>query len=305
MKTQQKRIFLPLILVFTLLLPVIPGLKHNTACAEKKKIILKQANSLAGGEERSPITGKLETVRSVSGNVVFKHNDILLRCNKATEFSESNLISLEGGLSILSPSFDIRSNRGLYYPLSDTAKLLDNVRGKTQKSGLTFKASKADIDNRNNRIRLITNAVAWHDTQQLSGDTIMVQLSKGKKRVESITVTGRAFLAFRDSVQQDPGLYNQISGETMVISLDREQNLSRIDVNTQAELLYHTFENETPSGVNYTSGNSIVMQFADNALQRVMAYRNVNGKQYPASMRSQSDINLPGFRIRDEEKPVL
>ncbi len=282
----------------------IVGLNHNTACAEKKKIILKQADRLQGGEQRSP-TGRVEPVRSVSGNVVFAHENMLLTCDKATEYLESSIVQLQGNIFMTDSKLEIFCDKALYYPDTGIAELEDNVRGRLLENNLITRSGKARINNPGNKVWIYENAIAWQAERQLSGDSIMVQLKEldGEKNVEKIRVSGKAFFAARDTLDLNSQLYNQMSGKTMFILLNDQEKVTGIQVDSQARSLYHAYDDISPAGVNYSSGNRIVMSFAEGKLDRIAVSGNVEGKQYPNKLRGSKKINLPGFRLRYDEKP--
>ena len=283
----------------------IVGLNHNTACAEKKKIILRQAERLQGGEERSP-TGRIEPVRTVSGNVVFLQDNLLLTCDKATEFLESGLIKLRGNIFMTDNKLEVYCDDALYYPDTGIAELENNVRGRVLENNLVTKSEQARIDNPGNRIALYKNAIAWQDERQLSGDSIAVQLKEQneKKSVDTITISGKAFFAARDTLDLSRQLYNQLSGKTMHILLDDQEKVTGVQVDSQARSLYYAYDKDSsPTGVNYSSGNRIVMSFAEGKLDRIAVSGNVEGKQYPNKLRGSNKINLPGFKLRYDEKP--
>ena len=283
----------------------VVGLNHNTAHAEKKKIFLRQADKLQGGEARSP-TGRIEPVRSVSGNVVFAQENMLLTCDKATEFLESGIVKLRGNIFMTDREIEVYCDDALYYPDTGIAELENNVRGRLLENNLITKSEQARIDNPGNQIAIYKNAIAWQGERQLSGDSISVQLKElnGKKNVETITISGKAFFAARDTLDLGKRLYNQLSGKTMYITLDDQEKVTGVRVVSQARSLYHAYDKDSsPTGVNYSSGNTIVMSFAEGTLDRIAVSGNVEGKQYPNKLRGSRKINLPGFRLRFDEQP--
>ncbi len=298
------------ILLFLLCLQACPamcGWSYNTAYAEKKKIILRHADRLQGGEKLSPL-GRIEEVRSVSGNVVFVHDKILLSCDQATEFLESGIVELRGDIYITDRKLEVSCDKALYNPETEIAELTGNVRSRLIESNVVTRSQRGRIDKPENRIWLYQDALAWQKEQQLSGDSIMVQLrdSHGKKTVESITIRGNAFFTARDTLDLAKQLYHQLSGKTMVVRLSEEKKVTGIDVDSQAMSLYYAYDDDSsPLGVNFSSGNRIVMMFEKGKLDRIKVIGNVEGKQYPNKLRGDPAINLPGFRLRFAERPVF
>ncbi len=304
MNIRSKFLIVPLGLLLATLVPAGPGPNHNTACAQDKKIILERADRLQGGEERSP-AGRIEQVRTVSGNVVFRQENLLLRCDRATEFLESGTVKLRGDIFITDGKIEVYCDNALYFPDRKIAELEKNVRSRTLEDDLRTKSKRAKIDNVNDRVWIFDDAVAWQDDRQLSGDSIMVQLAEidGKKKAKHIVTSGKAFFAARDTADTSKELYNQLSGRKMTIDLKDGSGVEGIRVESQARSLYHTYDGGEPSGVNYSSGNVIEMFFREGKLHRILVSGNVEGKQYPDRLRGASDINLPGFRLRFDERP--
>ncbi|ARM30148.1 OstA-like protein [Prosthecochloris sp. HL-130-GSB] len=288
-----------------IMLSLCSGVTNNTAYAEKKKIILRQATTLSGGEARSPISGQTEPVRKVAGNVIFQHGTTELRCSAATEFLESGVIELRGPVRITGSAFEILGDSGLYYPQLRRGTLAGNVRSRSAENRLVARGNRATIHDQGETVDLTGDAIAWHELKQLSGDTITVRLDgpERNRKISSITSRGRAFLALPDTVDTSSGLYHQLRGKHMLISMGTSSDLKSIDVHEQAEMLYFTYEGREPSGINYTSGKRIFLNFTEGSLSTVTAYRNVSGKQFPASMRNDRKLDLPGFLIREHEKP--
>ncbi len=278
---------------------------HNIALAEKKKIYLRQADRLEGGQKRSPF-GRIEQVRSVSGNVVFSHENFLLHCDKATEFLESNVVELKGNIYMTDRQTEVFCDRAIYYPDTGIAELKNNVRGRMLENDLVTSSERAHIDRQNDRITMYRKAIAWQTERQFSGDSITVQLKKDEEiqRIESITVNGKAFFIARDTLELKRNLYNQLSGKSMRFDMSDREELSGILVEDQAKSLYHSYNTDnTPSGINFVGGKTITMSFSEGKLDRIAVTGNVEGKQYPNRMRGSREINLPGFKLRFDEKP--
>ena len=280
------------------------GANHTVACAQDKKIILERADRLQGGEQRSP-AGRLEAVRTVSGNVVFKHDNLLLTCDRATEFLESGVLELRGDIFITDRTVEVYCDKAFYFPDKEIAELEKNVRSRTLEDDLRTRSKRALIDKVRDRVWIYDDAVAWQQDRQLSGDSIMVQLEEieGKKRARNIVVTGDAFFAAKDTADTAKPLYNQLSGRKMTIFLDEGSSVEGIRVDSQARSLYHSYDGPDPSGVNFSSGNVIEMFFEEGKLDRILVSGNVEGKQYPNKLRGSPSIDLPGFRLRFDERP--
>lgn len=293
-----------------MLLPALLGLTllmDNTASAEKKKTILEHADVVEGGEKTGP-TGTLSPFRSAVGNARFLHGLTTLLCDRAIEWPVLERIDLIGSIIIRNGTVETRGDRGVYHTDSEIGELAGNVRGRLTDDKLTAKSARGAIDQQKNELWLFGDAIAWQPGRQLTGDTIRVHIRDiaGKKRADEIEVRGHAFLAILDSLSVRPTLYNQLSGRTLNAKLDERSRLQKVTATTKARSLYHLYDDQhQPSGVNFTSGEKISMFFIDGKLSRILVTGGSLGKEYPNRMRADKSIDLPGFRVRDKEKPVF
>jgi lipopolysaccharide export system protein LptA len=291
-----------------LLLPMaVPLLTDNTASADKKKTVLEHADSIEGGEKSGP-SGKSVTYRSAIGNVVFLHDQTTLKCDRATDYPEGNRIELEGNILIKNNTVESYGDKGVYYPDDETGELKGNVRGRVVDDSLVAKSKRAVFNQKTDEIWLYDDAVAWHRGRELSGDVIRIHVHEvaGKKKVDEIQVDGHAFLAARDTLSTAPAVYDQLSGQHMVATLDERSRLNGVTATTKAKSLYHIYdEKKQPSGVNFTSGEVIRMFFVDGKLSKSRVTGNSLGKEYPKRLWHDKGIDLPGFRLHDNEKPVF
>jgi lipopolysaccharide export system protein LptA len=282
---------------------MLPVLNHNTLRAEKKKIILEHADTIEGGEAEAG------GYRSVIGNVVFQTDNITLKCDRATEYEKENKIVLRGNVFITDNSVEIYGNDGVYYPDRELGELSGNVRGRMVNNSLAAKARKAVVNKATSQIWLYDDAIAWHERKQISGDIILLHLKEDaantkRRRIDEMQVHGRAFFAAMDTLSLSPVVYDQLSSKKMVIRMNDNSKISGITATTEAETLYHIYdENRKPAGINYSSGNMIQMFFTNGILNRVKVSGNVEGKQYPERFRGDRSINLSKFAWRENENP--
>jgi hypothetical protein len=292
------------------LLPValwVTSLPDNTLSAENKETILEHADRIEGGERPGPSNTTIP-YRSAVGNVKFLHGETTLECDRATDWPDGERIDLEGHIIIKDKSVETRADRGVYHTGSEAGELTGNVRGRVIDDSLTTKSARAAFDQKKNELWLFDDAVAWQLGRQLSGDSIRVHVHEvgGKKKVDEIQVFGHAFLAVRDTLSSSPVLHDQLSGRQITANLDDNSRLRKVVAIRNARSLYHIYDdNNQPSGVNFTSGDRIRMFFVNGKLDRILTTGNPLGKEYPNYMRNDPEINLPGFRLREKEKPVF
>jgi lipopolysaccharide export system protein LptA len=98
------------------------------AQSEDKPVILNHADSLVG----TVMDG--EQVKQLIGNVKMTHGNIVMTCERATQYVVSKKVLLEGEVIVHQDTMTLMSYRGVYYPDSKTAEGFEEVRlndGKT------------------------------------------------------------------------------------------------------------------------------------------------------------------------------
>ncbi len=145
-------------------------------------------------------------------------------------------------------------------------------------------------------ILLRTAPVLWYGETQVAGDSINLYLRR--RVLERITVMGNAFAISR-SDSQFAGRYDQMTGEWLSM-IFAERKLERIDVDLRATSIYFLYEDSAANGVNKTSGDRIVMRFAEGQAKAIHVYGGVEGQYFPETMvgRREHEYRLPGFLWR-------
>jgi hypothetical protein len=296
-----------LLCLLALLAVRAPGLTDYTASAEKKKTVLEHADTIEGGESTDS-SGKAEPFRSAKGGVVLVQDNTTLKCDSAVEYPEGDRIMLDGNIFIRNNTLDIFGDKGIYHPDEDAGELAGNVRGRIIKDNLLARSNRSVFNQKTNELWLYDDAIAWHQGRQLSGDIIRLHMKEvnGEKKVDEIQVHGHAFFASRDTLATGKPLFDQMSGEHMLVTIDDQSHLTGVTVTTKAKSLYHIYDEQNqPSGVNFTSGEVLRMFFRDGKLSRILTTNSALGRQYPNSLREDKSIDLPNFRWREDERPVF
>ena len=138
--------------------------------------------------------------------------------------------------------------------------------------------------------------VIWYRETQVAGDSINVYLKK--RKLQRLLVMGNAFAVSRsDSLH--PERYDQIAGDRLRMAFGT-QGLSRTDVEGRAVSLYHLYDDSLANGLNRTSGDRIVMLFAEGKAETITVYGGVEGEYFPENMvrGKEAEYALPGFLWR-------
>ncbi len=181
--------------------------------------------------------------------------------------------------------------------------ITDSVR--IRRGALRSRSNKARYLLRKKMILLYENPIVWYENNQLTGDSIVVELrEEGRRnRIDKMFIYRRAFLASKDSLDKSGRKFNQISGDDMVITFNEKSQIERADVFKQSRSLYYTFDDGKPKGANLTSGDEITVYFLNNQIQSITFRGAIEGAQYPEKLIDRVQ-NLPNFQWRDAEKPI-
>ncbi|WP_157858193.1 OstA-like protein [Pelodictyon luteolum] len=309
----------------------LPGLHHNTAHAEKKKIILRHADTIEGGEDAGG------SFRAAIGNVLFEKDNLTLSCDRTTDYEGQDRIVMNGHVRISDGAKEIFGDDGVFHPSTDVCELHGNVRGRMLDNSMMVRSRKAVFNNQENRLWFYDNAIGWRYNEQVSGDILRIQFKPvdenapskdggGKQKIDEMQVHGHAFYATRDTLTADPEGYDQLSGRHIVVLIGDDSKVKGVTVTKEAESLVHIYDNdgmEKPdgsgkgnssdkgkgsddgakklSGINYSSGDRIKMIFKEGTLKKMNVTGNAEGTEYPPELRG--SVNLPKFKWREDERP--
>ncbi len=201
----------------------------------------------------------------------------------------------------------IRSKRmDAFRSESDTLPRIDITDSVRIRRGmLRSRSNKARYLLQKKMIVLYENPIVWYENNQLTGDSIVVELREDgrRNRINKMFIYRRACLASKDSLDISGRKFNQISGDEMVITFNETSQIERTDVFKQSRSLYYTFDEGKPKGANLTSGDEITVYFQNNQIQSITFRGAIEGTQYPERL-IQRVQNLPNFQWRDSEKPT-
>jgi lipopolysaccharide export system protein LptA len=144
------------------------------------------------------------------------------------------------------------------------------------------------------RIVLESSPIVWYEENQLTGDTITM-ITKQRK-LDRVSVSGNAF-AVSKSDSMTVTRFNQLRGRDLTMEF-KDGKIGRIVVEKTATSLYYLYEENTPNGVNKSSGDTIILHFLKGQLQSITIVGGVQGNYYPEKMvrAKEDDYNLGGFR---------
>jgi hypothetical protein len=165
------------------------------------------------------------------------------------------------------------------------------------RKGLAGRAGIVTFHTTGDSIVMRTTPVLWYEDTQVTGDSINLYMRA--RALDRIHVMGNAFaLSASDSAFAER--YDQLSGETLGMQFT-DKRLSRIDVDVRATSLYFVYEDSAANGLNKTSGDRIVMRFAEGKVQTIHVHGGVEGQYVPEPLvrRKVENFRLPGYQRLD------
>ncbi len=181
-----------------------------------------------------------------------------------------------------------------YRDSSRTLVATDSV--KILRSDLAAVCGRARFYTAADSILLRDAPVVWYQDTQVTGDSMNVYLTR--RAIQRVVVHGSAFAASR-SDSLFPERFDQLTGGSLTMSF-ADRRLRRIEVVDRAISVYHAYEDTLGNGVNRTSGDKVVMDFAAGKIQDIRFFSGVEGNYYPENMvrHRESEYRLPGFQWR-------
>lgn len=134
--------------------------------------------------------------------------------------------------------------------------------------------------------------IFWLDSTQMTSDTMILFLKN--ENIDKMYGFENAFIIepFIDT------LYNQIKGITVTINF-KENEIDSLIMYRQSELAYYLLDDEQKIiGVNYSTGNQIILTFVDRELDKVLILENPQGTVYPLDEFPKELERLKGFQTQ-------
>jgi lipopolysaccharide export system protein LptA len=177
------------------------------------------------------------------------------------------------------------------------------VRGR-----LAARCEHLDYKRNDSLIILRTAPIAWYEDNQVTGDSMAVQLADGK--VHTMDVTGNAMAISRSKPSEKdtlypPGRFDQSKGNSIHLLL-KDNKAERIRIERQAVSLYYLYDGRSLNGVRRESGDLVIIDFVDGKADEIRSIGGVEGKYWPEKMVTgvETGFNLEGFLWRND-RPVL
>ena len=147
-------------------------------------------------------------------------------------------------------------------------------------------------------IGFFDDPILWTDSNQITGDTILVYQNKfGLEKLE----------AFKSGfvIERDPNdLYNQIKGKQITAHFE-EGAIYKVDVNGNGQSIYYAREDSTKyAGVNeVVCGKMTINIDPNNKIRTIVFTQKPKAKFYPLEKFPVSNSRLPQFKWYEDKRP--
>jgi len=148
-------------------------------------------------------------------------------------------------------------------------------------------------------IRLFRDPVLWNGKNQVTGDSIMLQMNR--KKLEKMYAHPNAFVIQEDTL----GNYNQLKGREMTAYF-KANKINRVDVNGNGQNIYFALEKDTVlTGMNKVVCASMIVRFdSTNKVSTINFIKDPDAVFIPPHELAEPDKKLRGFRWLEKEKPT-
>lgn len=147
-------------------------------------------------------------------------------------------------------------------------------------------------------MRLYKDPVIWNEENQLTADTVRIQLANNN--LETLYLRTNGFIAS----QEDSVHFNQISGRN-VTGYFVKNELVKIEVVANGESVYYAQgDGDGYMGVNKAICNDMNIYIDSNKVQSITFISDPNATLYPVNEPTKEEIQLRGLRWLGEHRPA-
>lgn len=138
-------------------------------------------------------------------------------------------------------------------------------------------------------LELHYDPVLWSDESQITGDMMVIRMSKGQ--IHSLTIDNNSFIASR----VDSARYNQIKGRALV-GLFAKNKLYRVQITGNGESLYYAQDDKKKYiGLNQATSSNILIRMKDNKINKISFQIDPEAKLHPLTAPEAKRDRLDGF----------
>jgi lipopolysaccharide assembly outer membrane protein LptD (OstA) len=173
----------------------------------------------------------------------------------------------------------------------------NNVRFfKTDMSG---KCDSIHSSSKDALTKLIGNPILWNGENQITGDLMHLIGNNNTRELDSLKVVNNTFLVSKDTLGTG---YNQVKGLNLFGKFE-EGKLRDVDIVKNTEVIYYMRNDDKELiGINKNKSSKINLLFADNDIETITFFNQVDGDIFPETELPETDRVLRGLAWRGEER---
>ncbi|WP_378187170.1 OstA-like protein [Aquimarina sp. W85] len=171
------------------------------------------------------------------------------------------------------------------------------------KNNMSGKSDSINVDQITGYTKMLGNPIIWSQKNQMTGDTITLISNTKTEKLDSLLVYPNSFLAQEDTLKAG---YNQVKGQ-ILYGLFKDNELYQVDIDKNTETIFYQRESEGALkliGINKVVSSSIRLMFADQDIEDVYYFKNVDGTLYREIDLPENARQLSGLNWRGDEKIV-
>jgi lipopolysaccharide export system protein LptA len=147
-------------------------------------------------------------------------------------------------------------------------------------------------------VRLFTQPVLWSDKNQMTADSIYIQLANNK--IDKLFLKDAAFM----TSYEDSARYNQIKGKAMMGFFENNE-LYKIDVNGNGQSIYYGRNKKKQlTGVNRAECSNMEIYVKESKVNRIKMMEKPEATFYPIKELQPNELILKGFTWQEVRRPI-
>ena len=252
----------------------------------QEKLILQQADLL----QSSVI--KEETVTKLSGNIIFKKDDSILKSDFATQYDKSPLVKLNDNVIVTQQNQTIYCDSLIYNKNTEEFSMYGNVRIESDQRSM--QSQEAQIDDQNGQITLIDNCeINENNKHRIYGDKIILYFENDELINFEVLSAGKIFTNNTGYEKKDENSQDlvKIENENLlqakhIFGEIKDNEINQLHLNGMASTFIHLYDDSLYQGNNAVSGDSISIKIENEAANKLVAMGGTIGKYIPNQSNS-------------------
>ncbi len=257
----------------------------------QEKLILQQADLLQASVVNE------ETVTKLSGNIIFKKSDSVLKSNFATQYDKSPLVKLNDNVVVTQENQTIYCDSLIYNKNTEAFSMYGNVRIDSDQRSM--QSQEAQIDDKNEQIVLINDCEINEDNKhKIYGDKIILYFKNNELINFEVLSKGKVFTTNTGYEKKDENTQDlvKIENENLlqakhIFGEIKDNEINQLYLNGMASTFIHLYDDSLYQGNNAVSGDSISIKIENDSANKLVASGGTIGKYVPN--KSNSNITEP------------